>query len=319
MRLLKGRNIGCTRMLGNGAIANAQLSTGFYSRSCPHLPHIVKSQVHSALSREARMGASILRLFFHDCFVNGCEASLLLDDTPTMIGEKTAAPNNNSVRGFEVIDSIKSAVERACPRVVSCADILAIAAKDSVHLLGGPNWDVKLGRRDARTASFTAANTNLPPPSFNLTQLIHRFQQFNLSPRDMVALSGAHTIGQAQCVNFRNHIYNGTNIDPSFAAIRQSNCPRPSGSGDANLAPLDLQTPNRFDNAYYQNLVQKKGLLNSDQVLFNNDSTDSIVAGYAANPSSFNSDFVAAMIKMGDISPLTGSNGEIRINCRRVN
>lgn len=65
------------------------------------------------------------------CF-KGCDGSVLLDDTTTFTGEKTAKPNNGSLRGFEVIDQIKHAVEEACPGVVSCADILAVAARDSV-------------------------------------------------------------------------------------------------------------------------------------------------------------------------------------------
>uniref|UniRef100_A0A1U7W496 peroxidase n=1 Tax=Nicotiana sylvestris TaxID=4096 RepID=A0A1U7W496_NICSY len=129
----------------------------------------------------------------------------------------------------------------------------------------------------------------------------------------------AHTIGQARCTSFRARIYNETNnLDASFARTRQSNCPRSSGSGDNNLAPLDLQTPNKFDNNYFKNLVDKKGLLHSDQQLFNGGSADSIVTSYSNNPSSFSSDFVTAMIKMGDIRPLTGSNGEIRKNCRSM-
>lgn len=131
--------------------------------------------------------------------------------------------------------------------------------------------------------------------------------------------AGAHTIGQARCTSFRDHIYNETNIDKSFAQTRQSKCPRRSGSGDNNLAPLDLQTPTAFENNYFKNLINKKGLLHSDQQLFNGGSTDSIVRKYSNSLSNFNSDFVAGMIKMGDISPLTGSNGEIRKNCRRIN
>ncbi|KAK7353553.1 hypothetical protein VNO80_19003 [Phaseolus coccineus] len=299
--------------------ANAQLSTNFYYTSCPKLLSTVRSTMQSAISKETRMGASLLRLFFHDCFVNGCDGSILLDDTSSFTGEKNANPNRNSARGYEVIDSIKSAVEKVCPGVVSCADILAIAARDSVGILGGPTWDVKLGRRDARTASQSAANNAIPPPSSNLNQLISKFSAVGLSTKDMVALSGGHTIGQSRCTNFRARIYNESNIDTSFARTRQSSCPRTSGSGDNNLAPLDLQTPTTFDNYYFKNLVQKKGLLHSDQQLFNGGSTDSIVRGYSTNPSSFSSDFVTAMIKMGDISPLTGSKGEIRKNCRRIN
>lgn len=85
------------------------------------------------------------------------------------------------------------------------------------------------------------------------------------------------------------------------------------------MAPLDLQTPTAFDNNYYENLVNRRGLLHSDQQLFNGGSTDYQVRAYYNNPSSFNFDFAAAMIKMGDISPLTGSQGEVRKNCRRVN
>ncbi|RZR76230.1 hypothetical protein BHM03_00000883 [Ensete ventricosum] len=115
---------------------SAQLSTSFYSSSCPKLFSTVKPVVQSAISKEKRLGASVLRLFFHDCFVLGCDGSVLLDDTPTFTGEKTAKPNNNSIRGFQVIDQIKTAVEKACPGVVSCADILAIAARDSVVIVG---------------------------------------------------------------------------------------------------------------------------------------------------------------------------------------
>ncbi|KAJ8503672.1 hypothetical protein OPV22_004558 [Ensete ventricosum] len=303
-----------------GSSTAAELSTSFYSSSCPGLFSTIKSVVRSAISKEKRLGASILRLFFHDCFVLGCDASVLLDDTPTFRGEKTAKPNNNSLRGFQVIDQIKNAVEKACPGVVSCADILAVASRDSVVTLGGPFWDVKLGRRDSRKASFSKANKDIPSPTLSLSKLISKFSAKGLSTKDMVALSGAHTIGQARCTSFRSHIYNDTNVDASFAKTRRSDCPRATSSGDNNLAPLDLRTPTRFDNSYYNNLINFEGLLHTDQQLYNiSGSVSSVVKAYSGSTNTFFSDFVSGMINMGDIRPLTGSKGEIRRNCRKTN
>ncbi|XP_017698759.2 cationic peroxidase 1-like [Phoenix dactylifera] len=299
------------------ALASAQLSPTFYGTSCPGALYTIQNAVRAAVFKERRMGASLLRLHFHDCFVNGCDGSILLDDTPSFTGEKTAGPNNNSVRGFDVIDTIKSQVEATCKQVVSCADILAVAARDSVVALGGPSWTVQLGRRDATTASFSAANSDIPSPTSDLSVLISNFSKKGLSTIDMVALSGAHTIGQARCTVFRTRIYNETNIDASLATSLQSNCP--SSGGDDNLSPLDAITPTTFDCFYYRDLVNKKGLLHSDQQLYNGGSTDSQVASYVNNLGKFYSDFAAAMVKMGNISPLTGTSGEIRTNCRKTN
>ncbi|XWS44518.1 hypothetical protein CRYUN_Cryun15aG0051900 [Craigia yunnanensis] len=297
--------------------ANAQLSTNFYTNSCPNLQTIVRNAMTQAVNRQTRIGASTLRLFFHDCFVNGCDASILLDDTATFTGEKNAVPNRNSARGFEVIDTIKTSVEAACNATVSCADILALAARDGVVLLGGPSWQVPLGRRDARTASQSAANNQIPSPFANLAALTSSFAAKGLSARDLTALSGGHTIGLARCTTFRSRIYNDTNIHPNFAATRRANCP--VSGGDNNLAPLDIQTPTRFDNNYFRDLVAQRGLLHSDQELFNGGSQDALVRSYSTNPAAFSSDFAAAMVRMGNISPLTGTSGEIRRNCRVVN
>ncbi|KAL8468646.1 hypothetical protein ACS0TY_031732 [Phlomoides rotata] len=297
--------------------ANAQLTTNFYATSCPNVGTIVRNAMREAITQELRIAASIIRLFFHDCFVNGCDGSILLDDTTTLTGEKNAFPNRNSVRGYEVIDTIKTRVEAACNATVSCADILALAAKDAVGLAGGNTYTVPLGRRDARTASQSAANSDLPPPTADLPALISSFAAKGLTARDMVVLSGAHTIGFAQCSSFRTRLYNETNINPTFAANRRGTCP--ASGGDTNLSPLDVQTPNRFDNNYYGNLITRRGLLHSDQVLFNNGSQDSVVTFYSNNLVAFQRDFAAAMIKMGNISPLTGTNGEIRRNCRVPN
>uniref|UniRef100_K3XYB1 Peroxidase n=1 Tax=Setaria italica TaxID=4555 RepID=K3XYB1_SETIT len=299
-----------------GATAGGPLSTSFYSKKCPNVQGIVRAGVASAVAAERRMGASILRMFFHDCFVNGCDGSILLDDTSTFTGEKNAGPNANSVRGFEVIDAIKAQVEAACNATVSCADILALAARDAVNLLGGPTWTVYLGRRDALTASQSDANAKPP----RLATLVAMFGNKGLSPRDMTALSGAHTVGQARCATFRDRIYNDANINATFASLRQQTCPQAAGgASDAALAPIDAQTPEAFDNAYYTNLMGKRGLFHSDQELFNGGSQDVLVKKYSGNAGMFAADFAKAMMRMGAISPLTGAQGEVRLNCRKVN
>ncbi|EMS59468.1 Cationic peroxidase 1 [Triticum urartu] len=114
--------------------AYGQLSPSFYATSCPLLELTVRATMIAALLAERRMGASLLRLHFHDCFVQGCDGSILLDDVGSFVGEKTAFPNVNSVRGYEVIDRIKATVELVCPGVVSCADIVALAARDGTFL-----------------------------------------------------------------------------------------------------------------------------------------------------------------------------------------
>eukprot|EP00250_Pteridium_aquilinum_P033782 c6295_g1_i1 orf=290-1399(-) len=301
------------------------LSANFYHQSCPTVASVVEQVVQQAVQQEARMAASLLRLHFHDCFVQGCDGSILLDDTSTVTGEKTAPPNLNSVRGFDVVDNIKTAVEAVCSATVSCADILALAANASVVLAGGPSWTVLLGRRDAKTpASPSQVTEALPNPNTNMTTIIGRFSAVGLSTYDTVVLSGAHTIGQARCISFSSRLYNFSttsnsdpSLNPTYLASLQRSCPQ---AGDANvLNPLDVATPTTFDNAYFTNLQSNKGLLLSDQELTSDSSTSSLAAHYASSQSAFFRAFAQSIVNMGNISPLTGSQGEIRLNCRVAN
>ncbi|XP_031269113.1 peroxidase 9 [Pistacia vera] len=313
---------------GNGHFggANYGLFPQFYQFSCPQVDDIVMSVLKKAIAKEPRTAASLLRLHFHDCFVQGCDASVLLDDGATIVSEKNSIPNQNSLRGFEVIDEIKAKLEEACPQTVSCADIVALAARASTVLSGGPSWELPLGRRDSKTASLSGSNNNIPPPNSTIQNLITSFKRQGLDEVDLVALSGGHTIGVARCATFKQRLYNQNgNNQPDVTLERtyyyglKSVCP--ITGGDNNITPLDLASPAKFDNTYFKLILYGRGLLTSDEVLLtgNLGNTMALVKSYALNEHLFFEQFAKSMIKMGNISPLTGLNGEVRKNCRRLN
>ncbi|KAK1566720.1 hypothetical protein Q3G72_003351 [Acer saccharum] len=300
---------------------SAQLSPTFYATSCPNVSSIVRDVVQR--QSDVRLGAKIIRLHFHDCFVNGCDGSVLLDVAD---GEKGAFANGG-LDGFKVIDDIKTALENACPGRVSCADILAIASEILVSSVGGPNWQVELGRRDSTTANRAGADANLPLANDGFDVVQQKFADQGLDSIDLVALSGAHTFGQARCITFRDRLYDfggsgnpDADLDATYLQTLRQNCPDQDSANNI-VNNLDPTTPNGFDNNYFTNLQNNRGLLQSDQELFSTTGADAvaIVNRFAGSQTQFFDTFGESMIKMGNIGPLTGNNGEIRTNCRRVN
>ncbi|KAI7737636.1 hypothetical protein M8C21_017070 [Ambrosia artemisiifolia] len=308
---------------------NPPLSLDYYKSSCPNAEAIVRKEMECAVLSDLRNAALILRLHFHDCFVQGCDGSVLLDDTFTLQGEKNAPTNLNALKGFEIIDRIKNKLESECPNTVSCADVLTYAARDATVLVGGPYWDVPAGRKDSKTASFSLVESNIPGANDGLLSIIAKFMYQSLSVTDMVALSGAHTIGMARCTNYRDRIYGDYqttatmgNIAESHLKTLKATCPA-AGGGDNNEAAMDYVTPNLFDNSYYHILLRGEGLLNSDQELYSSIlgvETRKLVKRYAEDVIAFFEQFSESMVKLGNITnPETYVDGEVRKNCRFVN
>ncbi|KAG6788942.1 hypothetical protein POTOM_005020 [Populus tomentosa] len=117
--------------------SNRSLKYDFYRDSCPQAERIIRRVVHELYEVNSSVAPALLRLVFHDCFIEGCDASILLDAATGIDSEKDSPPNKN-LKGFDIIDKIKSEIEMVCPGVVSCADIVALAARDGVVQAGGP-------------------------------------------------------------------------------------------------------------------------------------------------------------------------------------
>ena len=137
--------------------------------------------------------------------------------------------------------------------------------------------------------------------------------------------AGSHTIGQSRCTSFKQRLYNqsgnglpDSTLDKPYYAQLKSKCPK--SGGDNNLSPLDFVSPTKFDNYYFKHLISEHGLLNSDEELFakGKGKTMELVKTYAENEDLFFKQFAVSMVKMGNIKPLTGTKGEIRLNCRAV-
>ncbi|XP_008788317.2 peroxidase 47 [Phoenix dactylifera] len=295
------------------------LSMNYYALSCPLVEPIVKNVVNQALSQDPTLAAGLLRMHFHDCFIQGCDGSVLIDSTKDNTAEKDS-PANLSLRGYEIIDQAKQMIENQCPGVVSCADILALAARDAVFFSGGPVYDIPKGRKDGRRSKIEDT-INLPAPTLNTTALVKMFGQHGFSVRELVALSGAHTLGAARCSSFKHrlsHFDSTHDVDPNLDSNFAKTMSRTCSQGDNASMPLD-PTRNSFDNAYFNALRRGMGLLFSDQSLFADRQTRRIVNAFAMNQAMFFFNFQQAMVNMGLLDVKEDDEGEIRLDCHSVN
>ncbi|KAL2516166.1 Peroxidase superfamily protein [Forsythia ovata] len=313
----------------------------YYNESCPLAEKIVRTTVHELFNGRRNVAPALLRLLFHDCFVEGCDASVLLDAADGIASEKDSPPNE-SLKGFDLIDIIKLKLEQTCPGIVSCADIVVLAARESVLP----------GRRDSTVSFQEVATYELPTPQDDLSKSIETFASRGFDQRETVSLLGAHSTGTIRCKFFFNRLYNfsGTqgpdpSIDTEFLSFLRSKCNRshtstsplsispslsPSPSSSVNhlstssftdpVMKMDYEGPGTgFGTVYYSSLLQGKGLLFVDQQLTAGEETETWVRAYASDVSLFQRDFGLTMTKLSNLQVLTAPMGQVRLNCRKVN
>ncbi|KAH7366543.1 hypothetical protein KP509_18G083700 [Ceratopteris richardii] len=297
---------------------------GFYSATCPKAETIIQQEVQSRFNSDPTISAALLRMFFHDCFVQGCDASILIDPTPGNTPEKQSGPNL-TLRGFDLIDAIKSKLEAECPGIVSCADIIAIATRDAVALVGGPSYEVKTGRFDGKRSRSSDANI-LPSPDSDVDQASSAFASQGLSLDDLVVLLGAHTTGFARCGFFSDRLYDfqGTGqpdptMNPALVSRLKGVCPDPaSGNSSDPTVFLDQGTRDAFDSSFYSQLQKHNGILRIDQVLQDDSRTSPLVSRFTETDAFFPA-FISSITTLGALNLKTAETGEIRLDCRRVN
>ncbi|CAK9140469.1 unnamed protein product [Ilex paraguariensis] len=301
-------------------VSKGQLQVGFYSNICPDAESTVTSVVREAAASNPNIAPVLLRLHFHDCFVQGCDGSILIENGPD---SERHAFGHQGVGGFDVIEKAKAQLEALCPGVVSCADIVALAARDAVVLTHGPSYEVQTGRRDGVVSNVSMAD-NMPDIGDSIQQLKSKFFGKGLSEKDLVVLSAAHTIGTTACFFMTQRLYNfpggGSDpaINPEFLPELKANCPQ---NGDVNVRlPIDRGSGQTFDNQILQNIRGGFAVLQSDARLYDDEATRSVVDWYFGllSPlfgSSFEQDFVSSIVKMGSIGVKTGSQGTIRHVC----
>ena len=314
----------------NTAAIKNTLVPDFYKTKCPNVEQIVLDVVTKKTKETPGFIPGLIRLHFHDCFITGCDASILL--TPQRYNHfaaEIAHPLNGlGMRGMNVIDEIKAELESKCPGVVSCADIIAYAARDAVVLAGNPRYSIPAGRRDGSNVDGSQPH-GLPAASYPVDLLTEMYAEKGLTKDDLIVLEGAHSIGQSKCsgsIVVKDVVLNATGseqvINQQFKnMVQQKYCPpKPTPELDAFHVPLN---PEKIDTAwgvtFFNNLMQGKGILPSDLAMFADSTTHDLVLKYAANQTLWAQAFNDAMTKIGKINVKTGEEGDIRKQCSVLN
>jgi len=316
----------------------SELKLGYYAKTCRGWENVVKDHVAKAIRANRASGAALVRLIFHDCFVRGCDASVLLDPTPANPHTEKTAPINIGLAAFEVIDDIKAALEERCPGTVSCSDIVVFAARDASSILsnGHVHFDPPAGRLDGKVSRAADAQRDLPDSTFTIAELIRNFRRKNFTVEELVILSGAHAVGVGHCSSFRARLSSPpSQIVPAYRNLLSGRCaagpdpvvpnnvrdedPRAVAAAFPSFLKKLRRSGDFLDNSYYHNNLARIVTFNSDWQLLTEEEALGHVKEYAENGTLWDEDFSKALVKLSKLPMPPRSKGEIRSHCRVVN
>lgn len=311
------------QLLSVTCIGSSELQSNYYAESCPNAEEIIKQEVAKLYDEHGNTAISWIRNLFHDCMVQSCDASLLLESKHgNGIVSEQASSRSFGMRNFKYVTEIKEALEKECPATVSCADIIALSARDGTVLLGGPRIEMRSGRRDGRESHASVVEEFIPNHNDSMALVLSRFESVGIDAEGTVALLGAHSVGRVHCVNLYDRLYPTVDptLDSDYAEYLKGRCPMPDPNPEkVRYSRNDRETPMVLDNMYYKHLLAHKGLLLVDQQLASDPTTAPFVEKMAADNGYFQDQFARAMLALSENNPLTGDEGEIRKDCRYIN
>ncbi|KAK4386699.1 Peroxidase 42 [Sesamum angolense] len=256
------------------------LVMNYYRDSCPQAEDIIKEQVKLLYKRHKNTAFSWLRNIFHDCFVESCDASLLLDSTRRMLSEK------ETDRSF------------------------GMRNLDGIVALGGPYIPLKTGRRDGRKSRANILEQHLPDHNESMSVVLERFANIGIDTPGVVALLGAHSVGRTHCVKLVHRLYPEVDpaLNPTHVEHMLHKCPDAIPDPKAvQYVRNDRGTPMKLDNNYYRNILDNKGLLIVDHQLATDKRTKPYVKKMAKSQDYFFKEFGRAITILSENNPLTGT------------
>ncbi|CAM0958200.1 unnamed protein product [Alopecurus aequalis] len=309
----------------------------------------METAVRGVVQSNKAVAPGLVRLLFHDCFVRGCDASVLLVSTPTNSAGATEkdSPANGGLRGLDLIQKIRDAIFTGAGENVSCADAIVFGAREATFVLSNGKMAYSIdgpGRNDSVTSSIQDPLTFLPGPTDAFTKLQASFVTKGFGVTELVALSGAHSIGVCHLGSFQDRLTapiseidskyqavikkeSDTNQGGAFknnlrdmgdAAVKSSGFKNNGAAVKVNMTAVDV-----LDSSYYSFNLQNMVRFKSDREL-NQDSTlkaSDLLKAYQMNSTKWETDFKAAMTRLSNELKSEGPLFEVgfRTDCTRTN
>ncbi|KAK6284545.1 hypothetical protein POUND7_003497 [Theobroma cacao] len=291
--------------LEDGQAPARSLEYDFYRETCPEADKIIRAKVHQLFKIKASLAPALLRLAFHDCFIEsgGPFYPLNTGRRDSTASFSDSATNELPSPHADLSETLASFSSRGFDE------------RETVTLLGAHSIGV-IHCKFFQNRLYNFGGTDEPDPTLD-SEILEQMR--SKCPKN-------HSSSSPAAPPFSDGSPMKAPRSPSLYNSLSSAVP-PSTSFDKLLSssPKDQGTVMTyggtgadFGTVYYRSLLQGKGILYADQQLMAGEETGLWVRAYASDASLYQRDFALAMMKLSNLHVLTAPRGQIRLNCSRV-